>query len=286
MPVGQGNDIGRAIDTIKSIEHYTTDDRLIILLDDSKIGAGYYINSVFPNLKIIKNDISGTGPFGRLYVGITDVFKYVLQYYEFDTLLRIDTDSLIIGQYPENEAISYFEKNSTTGLLGSYKKNCLEDIRDVTPVIKILKRETGYIKKLTMPKLANTLNKTVKCAIKKGYELGEHCLGAACFISYPCLKTIQKEGYLSFNDITKSRLSDDHILGLIVRATGYNIEDFSIGNYPLCLKWKGLSYPPDKLIAMGKKIIHSTKNDKNFGEIEIREYFRNIRNGQIQREKR
>ena len=108
MPVGPGNNIGRAIDTIKSIEHYTTDNRSIILLDDSKTDAGYYISDIFPGLKVIKNHISGSGPKGRLYVGIADVFNYVLEHYKFDILLRIDTDSLIIGPYPEKDAMSYF----------------------------------------------------------------------------------------------------------------------------------------------------------------------------------
>lgn len=268
------NEIDRAIDTIDSILHYTTDDRLIILLIDSEEDVG--LDKLYPNLMVIKTK-PGNGPYGRLYVDIAKVFVYVLDNYEFDAILRLDADGLIIGQNPEKDAISYFKENPSIGLLGSYQKDCNGDIRDFGPVRKMLARETGFVAGLTKPTTKVVLNKLLRDATKNGYELGEHCLGAACFISYSCLRSLQRKGYLSLDCLNKSILGDDHILGLVVKASGYNIGDFATGGYPLGIRWKGLPMSLDELISRGKKIIHSTKSYENFNEFETREYFKKLR---------
>jgi hypothetical protein len=135
----------------------------------------------------------------------------------------------------------------------------------------------GILKKIFRPELVKTLNEILKQATINGYELGEHCLGAAYFLSYECLVTMRKKGFLSLDSLKYSRLGDDHIISLIVRASNYKIVDFATGNYPICIKWRGLPCSPDELISRHKKITHSTKSYKEFNEVEIRDYFKKIR---------
>lgn len=278
MPIKSEDEIDRAVDTICSVEHYISTDYQIVVLQGRE-GICDNLKKLFPSIIVVRG--SDKGPFGHLYVSLADAFRFILEQYKFDALLRLDTDALIIGYHPEKDAISYFEEHPDIGMLGSYKKDCRGNIRDFGPVRKILKEEVGLIKRITRPELVKTLKKLLEYATINGYELGEHCLGAAYFVSYRCLLAMQQESYLSLDALKHSRLSDDHIISLIVRTSGYGIGDFSTDNYPICIKWRGLPYPPQQLIAKRKKIIHSTKSYKNFNELETREYFRNLRNSEI-----
>lgn len=278
MPIKSENEIDRTVDTIYSIEHYISTDYQIILLQ-GKDGICDNLKKLFPNIIVVRG--SNKGPFGHLYVDLANAFRFILEQYKFDVLLRLDTDAIIIGYHPEKDAISYFEKNPDIGMLGSYKTDCNGNIRDFGPVRKILNEEVGLFNKIFRPELVKTLKKLLEHGTINGYELGEHCLGAAYFVSYRCLLAIQQENYLSLDALKHSRLGDDHIISLIVRTSGYGIGDFSTDNYPICIKWRGLPHPPQQLIAKGKKIAHSTKSYKNFNELEIREYFRNVRNSEM-----
>jgi hypothetical protein len=279
MPVKSEKEIDRTIDTINSIEYYIRSDHEIILLEGIE-GICRNLKKLFSNITVYNGE-SFEGPFGSLCVDLTRVIRLILEKYEFDILLRLDNDALIIGFSPEKDAISYFEENPGVGMLGSYKKDCNGNQRDFEPVKKTLKEEVGFIKRILRPELVKTLNDLLKQATINGYELGEHCLGAAYFLSYQCLDTIKQKGLLSIDPLKYSRLGDDHIISMLVRASNYRIADFTTGDYPICVKWRGLPCSPDELISRRKKIIHSTKSYKQFREIDTRNYFKKIRQEQV-----
>lgn len=279
MPIKSEKEIDRTIDTINSIEYYIKSDYEIILLE-GKDGICNDIKKLFSNIAVCKGE-SIEGPFGHLYVDMAMALRFILKQYKFDILLRLDTDALIIGNGPEKDAISYFEENPGVGMLGSYKIDCNGNLRDFEPVKKTLKEEVGILKKIFRPELVNSLKEILKQATINGYELGEHCLGAAYFLSYQCIVAMCQKGFLSLDSFKYSRLGDDHIISLLVRASNYKIADFATGDYPICIKWRGLSYLPDELVTRRKKIIHSTKSYKQFNELEIRNYFKKIRQEQV-----
>ncbi len=279
IPIKSEDEIDRTIDTIDSIEHYIQSDHEIILLE-GKRGICDDIKKLFSNI-VVRDGESLEGPFGHLYVDTAMTLRFILEQYKFDILLSLDTDSLVIGYGPEKDAISYFEANPDVGMLGSYKKDCNGNLRDFEPVKKTLREEVGIIKKIFRPDLVNTLNGILKQATINGYELGEHCLGAAYFLSYKCLMAMSEKGLLSLDTLKYSRLGDDHIISLIVRASNYKIADFATEGYPICIKWRGLPCSPDELVSRHKKITHSTKSYKQFNELEIRDYFKKIRQEQV-----
>jgi hypothetical protein len=190
--------------------------------------------------------------------------------------LRIDDDALVIDTGYEDDAIRHFDENPNIGLLGSYKTTCMGHIRDFSPPARILEHEISHLGASADPARCLTLRNLVSLAENNGYRRGENCLGAACFFSKRALDDIRARGFLGRDDLARSRLSDDHLLSLIVIAAGYSIGDFATQGLPLGLAWRGLPASPAELIAMKKKIVHSVRSCGAMDERSVRAEFKRL----------
>jgi hypothetical protein len=72
-------------------------------------------------------------------------------------------------------------------------------------------------------------------------------------------------------------LGEDVLIPMLTRAIGMNLLDHCFDGEVFGVRYKGLPDTPAQLIARGFSIIHSVKNDPNFSEGQIREYFRSAR---------
>ena len=97
-------------------------------------------------------------------------------------------------------------------------------------------------------------------ARRNGYKDGEHCLGAACFFSVQALRAMQAKGLFGNPALVTTNLGDDHMYGLLVRAAGFETDDFATEGRPLGLAFRGLPLSPMELVEGGKKIVHSLKD--------------------------
>ncbi len=104
--------------------------------------------------------------------------------------------------------------------------------------------------------------------------MGEHCLGGAYFVSRECLERLSRAGLIGTGQFSDMPLAEDWLVGIFTRVVGMGIGDFATDGYPMGLAWKGLPCSPSDLLAMGKKIIHSTRYWGALGEDEIRAFFR------------
>jgi hypothetical protein len=109
-----------------------------------------------------------------------------------------------------------------------------------------------------------------------GYEDGAHCLAAACFFSRSALLAMKEQRMLGRAELISSRLGDDHLLGLLVMAAGFAMDDFATEGLPLALSFRGLPGPPDVLVRMGKTIVHSVKHHEDMDQGAIRAAFRRL----------
>jgi hypothetical protein len=275
IPVGPEPGLDNVIDTLESVCHYTTPKRKIVLVDDSGAGTGAQLHRIFREVDVV--DTGGpSGARGGLFCGLAAGFNHVLRNYSFDLLLRMDTDALIIGPEPETEAAALFRSRPELGMLGSYRVDCNGGIRDFTPARELFRRELSW-SAVRHFRRWRTLRRTLRKARARGYELGEHCLGGAFFLSYECVLRMSQTGVFGRKELRNSRLSEDHLFGLFTRSVGLEIGDLATGNLPLGVSYRGLPCSPVELLQRRKKITHSTRFWQDMREPEIRELFRKAR---------
>jgi len=284
IPVGPNCEPTTVCDTLESIRHYVTSSHAIIVLDNSIKGAGAAVKERFSDVHIL----AMPRPYGKqadLYLKISEGYSFAHKNYAFDVLLRMDDDSLIIGPNPEKDAIEFFRRNPEFGQIGSWKMDCNGVPRDITWSRDQLFKELRFKNALRFPHRRTKgwlfLRRTYHKSLKHGYEAGEHCIGAACFVSPECVARLYNDKCLSRDEISWSNLEEDHIFGLLVYSVGLRLGDFATGSLPMGLRWRGLPCSPDELVRRKKKIVHSVRSYEDMSEDEIRVYFRERRLNEI-----
>jgi hypothetical protein len=279
IPVGPAEKLEYVRDTIESIVYFTTPSRKIIVSDNTGQNSCEHLKHIFPGIIVLRTP-QNYGKAAELYLHVSMGLEFVNRNYDFDVLLGMDTDALIIGPNPEEEAIDFFRHNPDVGIIGSYKIDCNGDQRDFTQTGEQLKKEASLISLLRRPRHLPGimfLRKTIQKSKKNGYELGEHCMLGAYFASRECVSKLDQHNLLSRREIYWSRLCVDHILGLFIYAVGLKHGDFSTGPLPMGLRWRGLPCSPEELLVKGKKVTHSTRSYGAMDEAEIRRFFREQR---------
>jgi hypothetical protein len=271
IPLGPND---TAVDTIESIQTYCGQSHVIVVVDDTKN------KRTEQKLKALGDDVRvvtapqdlPSGTYGGLYMKTLAALRWVEDNFVYKTALRLDTDSLVVGFYPEKDAINMFKKSTKYGLLGSYKRDCNNNLRDTSGVVKRLLAEI-YLGWLMHPNLSLTLYKIRRVAKRNGYIDGDHCLGAAIFMRPEFVKALVTNDTSSNKAMRYCGLGDDHIYGLMASYLGFRQVDFAPDPLPLGISGHGLPDTPANLLKRRKKIVHSIKPDN----ISIRRYFKKLR---------
>lgn len=279
IPIGPSCRMEFIEDTINSIVHYTTSACKIILADDSQKGTGKKMQKIFPQADVVTTPAS-MGKLGGLYVTLSLAFKYAIKHYHFDALLRIDTDALVIGKNPEEEAIQLFKENKNIGIAGQYPYTYDGEPWDLSWPVGQIKRFTKTPAFFKHPFSHLLLWMFYLKAKSNGYQTGESVFGGACFYSEACLRALNKKRLLPFYPIKKIYLEEDHLFSLLIKAIGMDLGSLSVNGSMAC-KWQGLPASPEELLDNNKKITHSTRYWKDLKEEEIRNFFRQKRQEEI-----
>jgi hypothetical protein len=197
--------------------------------------------------------------------------------------LKLDTDALIIAPFYK-QIISVIEQSPEVGMIGAYDKTPNGDARDISYNAKTVKalHEPGSFLQSLKYKVSNddraVIHRHITTAREKGYQYGEHCLGGAYAVSGELLRRMNAAGYL---DNPARWLSidcpEDVMVGIYTRATGMTFRGFVDNNEAFGIRYKGLADTPEKLLERGYSVIHSVKNDANYTEEQIREFYRKAR---------
>lgn len=276
IPLGPGCKEEFVKDSLESVRFYMPDAQ-VVLVDDGHKGLGEnVIDGEMVLLKTEKNNGKASG----LYFTLCEGMRYAVENFEFDVLLRIDTDGLVIGSGAEMKAGRYFKKHPQVGILGSYRKAYDGAVRDYSAAGETVKRECswkGVVRDRFGFARARCLRDLVSRGKAHGYELGEHVMGGACFYSYELVKAYYDAGYLPLDALRGSWLEEDMIFGLLARSLGFELGEFNGGTYPMGVKWQGLPDNPDQLIKDKKCIVHSIRYYEDMDEKVIRKVFARAR---------
>jgi hypothetical protein len=279
IPVGPAENLEYVRDTIESIVYFTTPSRRIIVSDNTGQNSCECLKFYFPDITVLRTP-QNYRKAAELYLHWSLGLEFAIRKYDFEVLLGMDTDALVIGPNPEEDAMEFFRDNPEFGIIGSYRIDCNGEPRDFTWPRKQLTKETGFVSLLTKPwhrQGIMFLRKLIRQGKGNGYELGEHCMGGSYFASRECISRLQQHNLLSRKEIHWSKLEADHIFGLLMYSVGLKHGDFSTATLPMGLRWRGLPCSPKELIVKGKKVTHSTRFYGAMKEAEIRRFFREQR---------
>jgi len=281
MAIGPNSKLEYILDTLNSFLYYTTSTHKIIILDNTRKNVSSEIKKAIPDIDILTIDkVSGT--LAKLYVNLSIAFKYAIDNYTFDALMKIDDDALVIGESPEKEVIQLFKENPKVGIAGmhvygQYPLDFAGNKWDNNYARTTILVGTCTWKLLKRPFVNLALRKLVLKAFYNGYEIGEYIFGGTYFFSEDFIEKLDKAGYLPLYKIRNAILADDHIFSLLAKVVGLEFGDLATGDLPLGLWWKELPASPEMLLQRKKKIIHSTRKWENMNEDDIRDYFKKLR---------
>lgn len=277
VPIGPNSSVSFIADTIESFIFYTRTSYKIILADDSHQQIGEKVKNFFPDVDLLYTT-KPMGGMSGLYINLANAYRYALQHYNFDLILKLDTDALIINREPEKEALQLFKSQPDIGIAGQYPNEYSGEKWDLGwPRERILNGVLTW--KFIRRPFANIILKQLFIrAIDNGYRPGESVFGGAYFFSKNALVKLDYEGLLPYNKLKKLNLGEDHVFALLVKSLGFHLGDLASENLPFACTWKGLPASPDELYFNKKKIIHSVRRWGNMNEQEIRAYYKEKRN--------
>lgn len=267
IPAGAKDDVA---DTLRSVLHYTNPE-LIVVVDDTQ-GRG--IGMQHPKVIEIPSITTTNRGLGGLWVNLSAAFRYAIEHAEFDLLLRLDADALLLGPGIAEAAGERFERHPGIGALGAYRIGPDGGFRDWTPARRALFTEL-WLRGMRHPLMRRKLRELMAASAE--YVRGEHALGGAVLYRGDAVREMYRRGFLDLPEFASSQLGEDWIFGLITVAAGYHTGDFSGPQDPLALRWKGLPAAPAELLAKGKLVTHSVRYWGDMRETEIREYFAAVR---------
>jgi hypothetical protein len=269
MPVGPADD---GTDTIRSALHYLGPSRAIVVVDDTGDPSRRdEMHALGSDVHVIPSS-GDRGKSGGLFLKIAGGYRYAIERFDFDVLLRMDADALVIGSHPEEDALRAFATHPRIGLLGSFRVRTDGVARDMEPAAKLLRHEAGWLG-IRNPWRWRTLRGWLRKARANGYRDGEHALGGAYFHRRECVDHIAMQGWLARAPLASSKLGEDHLMSLLTVAAGWKVGDFGGPDDILALRWRGLPMHPDELLLRQKKITHSTRAWMGMEEQAVRARF-------------
>jgi hypothetical protein len=252
------------VDTLESVFCYSNPE-LVVVIDDTR-GRGID----FSHERVVVLPAVAHGGWGGLWVNLAVGFRYAIEHAQFDVLVRLDTDALLLGPGLAEAAASEFAARPEVGALGAYRFGPDGSTRDWVPARKAIRRETGLLG-LQDPARRRTMRALVASAAD--YVLGEHALGGVVIYRGEMLHEMHRRDLLNFPELANSRLGEDHIFGLLTAVSGYRTADFSRPADPMAVRWKGLPSSPEELLRTRKLVAHSIRFWNEMREQDIRAYF-------------
>ncbi len=293
LPVGPGSkEVERARDTLESLWTYEPGVSCIVLIDDSPVSRPLLLLSGCPSgceISILHNSLIDKARLGSLKVGILRGLSWIQQNTKAAFVLKIDTDSLVIGPF-SRRVLEAFVAMPEVGMLGSYEKTCNGYKRDFSGWGKRVRKLGSRVSLWRSPvsplihvRLAwwgnnATIREIIRQAVQAGYQPGEHCQGGGYAVSRAFLDRMAVRGHFQDPYLWRfTRCPEDVMIGMYTKAVGMRLHGLVEEGQPFGIRWKGLAAAPDQLMAKGYSLIHSVKNDQQFSEAEIRRFFRERR---------
>ena len=281
LPVGPGTHIPFLVDTLETIERFCLPDHKVLLADDSGEGLGAQVQSQFSRVDVFQLRQPGADEVrtvsGRFFEKIAKCIRHATDNYDFRCLMRMDADALMCNAGADKRGIDFLNANPKVGQIGSYRTRCDGQPRDFKWSADHIKKESGFQLSPARRKMAEVMNSLLEPAMKNGYELGENIIAPGSMTSRAACEKMSAHPLFGSPAFGLSKLGDDHVTSLLLRALGFELADFATGDLPLAVWLKKLEWSPEEIVKRGKCITHSVRGYKNLNEEQVRAEFRRLR---------
>ena len=143
-------------------------------------------------------------------------FALALRRYEFEVLLKIDTDALCVRRGVFDAAEEAFRADARLGMAGTYLPDTSHesDRHRYAWLVPLIEEEAAR---------DPVLRDALAAAKQNGYADGEHVQGGVYVISREALAAMDDLGYLAWRPRRGVLLYDDMIVSIFVRAAGFRL---------------------------------------------------------------
>ncbi len=257
VPVGPGpgQRLG-ALEILDSARAFLQGPYRVIIVDDSGEIATWLALARYPEVDLLRN--WRRRGLQDLLASLQRGYRHALTRYEFEAILRMDTDALITGPAVDVDILAFLRDHRNVGILGS---RSWPDRNDAHWARRLDENLTMW-------------GPLIEQAERRGYQRGESVLGGAYVISRRCLDAFDAQGFLRLTP-SGPRIAEDVIFSLCARALGYDLSEFAGPTQPFALAWRGLPMPPTEILARGKTVTHSVKFEPE--DLRSRTIFRRAR---------
>lgn len=269
------------LDTLESIERFSMPDHKVLLLDDSGEGIGAKVQESNPRLDVLINRAPGADTkrsvAGRFFETIATAVRHSVANYDFKLMMRLDADALMCNPGADDKGIAFLQAHPKVGMIGSYRVRCDGQPRDFKGSADFIKRESGRHLLPAARALSASLNQLLKPALENGYEPGENIIAPGSMLSYAAAAKLCAHPLFGHPSFRSTRLGDDHLNSLMLRAVGFDLADFATGNFPLGVWLRKIEWSPEDLVRRGKAVVHSVRGYQDLTEEQVRARFRALR---------
>lgn len=267
IPAGPG-DWEPLRDTLESVLHYEGVRSKAIVVDDGSIDCrAAAVQEVFPEVDVVRRPWPSGGPPRNLPI-VVDGIRHALCHYEFDVLLKIDTDALVTGASPSAAAARYFRANPSVGMAGTIGRRadgCAENYEWDEWVLPHTARWSRSVRRL------------MERARAGGYD-GTKVHGGVYALSRPALEALAASGELDWRDPWWTPLGEDFWVSVLVLASGYGLGSMGDVGEAFAVASKHTPIASRDVLAEGKLAIHSVRRGADSeDEAQMRAFFRAAR---------
>jgi hypothetical protein len=193
-------------------------------------------------------------------------FRYALTHYDFNVLLKIDTDAMLLRPGVFEAAERAFAADGRLGMAGSY----LADTRGESErhryawLVPILEAEA---------KRDRVFGEALAAAKANGYADGEHVQGGVYVVSRAALTAIDERGYLRWRPRRRVLLYDDMVMSIFVRAAGFSLGELTDPHPTIRSAPNSLPLTLEEIAAERPAAVHTLKRGLDGeGQDEVRAF--------------
>ena len=292
VAVGPGErEVERVIDLAASLAAYEGGPGWFVMVDDSPaqrdldrvvaLPAGWTAVS----LPHPRHDRATTFKVGKgIISAVLAALKWIQATTDAAYVLKLDTDSLVINPFSEKLA-AIFQSSPTLGMVGACHMTPNGTPRDWRGHAKAVRRYfeppafdwKHPIASLKARKAFNAPPAAAAYVLAKknpAFDCGEHCMGGGYAVSRTLIDRLAAARLLDDPMIwTGIDLPEDVTVGMHVRAVNMTFADNVAPGEVFGVRYRGLPFLPDELVAKGYSVIHAVKNDERVDEATMRDYF-------------
>lgn len=250
IPCGPGNPDGTA-DTVASVLRHVPRSRRVVLTDDATAdGTAEALAAVVDDTCTILRNETPSG-LHMLHRSLGRAYRWSIDNCDFDLLLRIDTDALVLGPGVFEAAREHHRRHPSHGCFGRFDTEPDGSPRSFAGHVAHLARHERRVGRTFYDPL-------LRAARANGWVEGANVFGAACLFTHECVVAMCRIGAFDIPDHSRyQHITEDLYFSIAVAAAGFELGHFAAPDGPLALAWRDLPFEPEEILRRGDLIVHS-----------------------------